>query len=127
MSPDTVAQPRPPTLEKAIQDAVAADNRIFELRSSRGPYRNDMPINPSTQIPASEPALRPTSSPAVPNSDPMIIDAAIPVSKHRAPLTQEERQRRRENGLCLYCGNPDHIAISCPLLARKQENGARRG
>ncbi|KAH7405600.1 hypothetical protein KP509_15G077200 [Ceratopteris richardii] len=30
------------------------------------------------------------------------------------PLTLEEKQRRRVNKLCLYCGNPGHIAINCP-------------
>ncbi|KAH7422150.1 hypothetical protein KP509_13G093300 [Ceratopteris richardii] len=30
------------------------------------------------------------------------------------PLTLEEKQRRRVDKLCLYCGNPGHIAINCP-------------
>jgi hypothetical protein len=29
-------------------------------------------------------------------------------------ITQEERKRRREGGLCLYCGDSRHFAASCP-------------
>ena len=29
-------------------------------------------------------------------------------------LTQEERQRRFANNLCLFCGGPGHTAGACP-------------
>ncbi|KAG0245970.1 hypothetical protein BG011_002625, partial [Mortierella polycephala] len=29
-------------------------------------------------------------------------------------LTPEEKQRRRDLGLCLYCGGKDHFANVCP-------------
>ena len=32
----------------------------------------------------------------------------------RRTLTQEEKDRRRREGLCLYCGNAGHIAQDCP-------------
>ena len=37
------------------------------------------------------------------------------VNSQRATLTNQERQRRRANNLCLYCGNPDHIVRTCPV------------
>lgn len=37
----------------------------------------------------------------------------------RPSLTQEERQRRRMNNLCLYCGEPGHYVRNCPLKLRK--------
>jgi hypothetical protein len=40
---------------------------------------------------------------------PMEIDAMR--VKH---ITQEEKQRRRENNLCLYCGGSGHYASKCP-------------
>jgi hypothetical protein len=30
------------------------------------------------------------------------------------PLTEAEKLRRRTNNMCLYCGNPGHIARQCP-------------
>jgi len=33
----------------------------------------------------------------------------------RGKLTQQERQRRMANQLCLYCGKPEHIASRCPV------------
>jgi len=36
----------------------------------------------------------------------------------RGKLTQQERQRRMANQLCLYCGKPGHIASSCPVSRR---------
>jgi hypothetical protein len=50
------------------------------------------------------------------NPTPMEID----MTRHRGPLTEEEKQRRRANRLCLYCGDPGHIAIHCPHRPRRQ-------
>jgi hypothetical protein len=36
------------------------------------------------------------------------------LSRNRGPLTPEEKQRRRDNNLCLYCAGPGHIARECP-------------
>lgn len=35
-------------------------------------------------------------------------------SRPRGPLSDEEKTRRCENGLCLYCGEPSHTADRCP-------------
>ena len=32
----------------------------------------------------------------------------------RDSLIEAEKQQRRENGLCLYCGEPDHLIRNCP-------------
>ena len=32
----------------------------------------------------------------------------------RARLTQEERQKRRQEGRCFYCGGTGHLVSSCP-------------
>jgi len=36
-------------------------------------------------------------------------------TKKRGKLTQQERQRRMANNLCLYCAQPGHMAAKCPL------------
>jgi hypothetical protein len=45
--------------------------------------------------------------------DPMQID-----STRFKSLIQEEKYRRRSKGLCLYCGEPNHIAQNCPNKGR---------
>lgn len=35
------------------------------------------------------------------------------VDSIRGPLSQAEKDRRRKNNLCLYCGNPGHRALEC--------------
>lgn len=35
------------------------------------------------------------------------------------PLKLEERQRRRQHNLCLYCGEPGHYMRSCPAKLHK--------
>ena len=49
---------------------------------------------------------------------PMEID----MTQRRGPLSDEEKQRRRANRLCLYCGGPRHIVIHCPRRLRRQVN-----
>ena len=40
----------------------------------------------------------------------------------RGPLSEEEKQWRRANRLCLYCSGPGHIAINCPHRPRRHVN-----
>ncbi|CAG8777446.1 5533_t:CDS:2 [Cetraspora pellucida] len=51
------------------------------------------------------------SRPSLP-LEPMQID-----STRTKTLPEEEKQRRRANNLCLYCGEPEHIAKNCPRKA----------
>jgi uncharacterized protein DUF4939 len=76
------------------------------------------PITPSptqsfAQLPFVSP-MTPRPQPAVspPIGEPMDLSAAE--TRPRAPLSAEEKQRRREMGLCLYCGLPNHVAAACP-------------
>ena len=43
------------------------------------------------------------------------------------PLSEEEKQRSRENRLCLYCGGLGHIAANCPNSPRRQVNQIAAG
>jgi hypothetical protein len=40
----------------------------------------------------------------------------------RGPLSNAEKQRCWANQLCLYCGGPGHIAITCPHKPKRQVN-----
>ena len=46
----------------------------------------------------------------------------IDTTHRRGPLFEEEKQRRRANRLCLYCGGPGHIAVNCPHRPKRQVN-----
>ena len=91
--------PLPTGLEEFHNLAIRLDNRIFERDQDKrraGPkLSNPLPSN--------------TPSPTVPV--PMDIDAVT--SRRRGPLSQEERARRFEQGLCMYCGQPGHRAYNC--------------
>jgi hypothetical protein len=99
----------PSSFSEAITQAIQCDNRLFERRQEKKVTSNAQLWNnrPTTLplVPQITPVARPTSfGPA-----PMQINAA----KFK-PLTEAEKFRRKTNNLCLYCGNPGHIARQCP-------------
>ncbi|KAG1957249.1 retrotransposable element [Pimephales promelas] len=54
-------------------------------------------------------------------------DAVSPVYDHepmqvgRARLSREEKERRRSQGLCLYCGAAGHFAYNCPVKGQARQ------
>lgn len=44
-----------------------------------------------------------------------------PMQMGRSRLSLEEKRRRRNKGLCLYCGAAGHIAADCPVKARAHQ------
>lgn len=49
------------------------------------------------------------------NSAPEPMDLDASVNKRFKPLSKQERQRRYDNNLCLYCGKEGHRATHCPV------------
>lgn len=47
------------------------------------------------------------------NNDAMDLSATS--SQRKGPLTQEEKDRRRKLGLCLYCGEKGHLIKNCSI------------
>lgn len=82
---------RPTDLEELQRQAIDADFRIFERMSEK---KNDIFLSRHHNYPAP-----PQSGPV-----PMNVDSLQPNGKRKGPLTAEEKQRRRDNKLCLYCG-----------------------
>jgi hypothetical protein len=64
---------------------------------------------PITSAPTytSFPVPAPSNEPA-----PMEIDAMR--SRHRGPLTEAERLKRKQDGLCMHCGAAGHMKDKCP-------------
>lgn len=102
----------PASLEELIQAATKLDRRLRERRSER--FQNPRPAWTASRlqpIPISSPI---TAGPTtLPDSEPMQFGLIQP------PLTSEERQRRRQSNLCLYCGGAGHFLRNCPIRPSK--------
>jgi hypothetical protein len=117
----------PKSLTEAISQAIRCDNRLFERQSEQQQQQQTrsrfMPSYASVtaQSPRQQygpiPAQRQTRS-ATPMDSPTPME--IDMTRRRGPLTDEEKQLRRANRLCLYCGGPGHIAIHCLHKPRHQ-------
>lgn len=101
--------PEPDSLSEAISCAVRADNRLYERRQERLGSRMHAPSPASTSHHAPT-YVQP--HPATPSLGPTPME--VDQSRRRRPLTDQEKQFRRQNNLCLYCGQPGHIAVGCP-------------
>jgi hypothetical protein len=105
---------RPLTISEYYNLAIGIDNRLFERKRERKFGPRFIPRVPN-QAPARDPHA-------------MIIDnvqnaAIIDNVQKRGPLSESEKQRRRSNNLCLYCGAPDHKLAECPLRPSKSGKG----
>ncbi|KAI9358218.1 hypothetical protein BD770DRAFT_293681, partial [Pilaira anomala] len=49
----------------------------------------------------------------------MEVDATTTEKKFK-PLSNKEKQKRRDEGLCLYCGSSGHLLDSCPKKSVKK-------
>lgn len=131
---DQLAQsPLPETLEELAAKAIEIDNRLYERRmekkthsSSSLPSSSKNSSSKPTRPPGSNSySTRPTYSSSNTTSRPsnhstpapMEIDAASP----RKRLTTQEKQRRKDQNLCLYCGKAGHYSPNCPAKTVKSE------
>lgn len=87
---------RPTCLNDIYALVARIDNRHIEFRQE---YTSN--IQPYMQ------ATTPVASDGV-------QDMVIGTMRHRSPLTAEERQRRLNKNLCLYCGEAGHAIALCP-------------
>lgn len=88
---------QPDTLSSLVEWAIRIDNQIFAYQRSKK----------ASQKPWA-PAPRSTNNNS--GTTPMELD----VTKF-TKLTEAERRRRRQNGLCMYCGAKGHYAKSCSV------------
>lgn len=89
------------SFDQAISRLQDIDNRLRAVASllSRNNYRQ----NQHAPLPQASVA---------PVGDPMDLSASK--TQRRGPLSKEEREYRRKNGLCNYCGEKGHLVYSCP-------------
>lgn len=121
---EIIKSERPSSLEEYIKLAVKIDNRLFERRQERKTTggknsttqhsnKNNFHRNNYQNSTPSGITMSTGSSANTHSVESMQIDAT------RKTLTDAERQRRRENGLCAYCGG-NHKIDSCNLLKNKK-------
>jgi len=127
--------PRSETLAEMMKAAATYDARIQERIIERRITSNTLAVPPrstsstpsnvpftpsrtpspaaSLQRPPVPVSTRPAPvAPRAPNPDgtiPMVLD-----STRSGPVSATERERRRINNLCFYCGLPGHSVMNCP-------------
>lgn len=110
----------PSTLEENINIAIRIDNRLESRKNiqessfrntNRKPFGNHNYHHQQNIVSET-------------SQTPMEIDAIS--TRFRKPLTPEEKQRRWELGLCLYCGKKGHIAADCLTLRKLGKEQTRQ-
>jgi hypothetical protein len=123
--------PAPTTLAQLSAAALRIDSRQYERLLERKletstpsltpRFPRHTPLPPPARLnavitPPSAPRPIPTPAPAPDGSTPMELDLYQPhQSRLRSPLSEAEKQRRRDLSLCHYCASPNHRLQTCPL------------
>lgn len=92
------------SLEEVITLAIRIDNRVRERRRERC-------------TPQVMPMLAPPNVPEMTHLNQQTEEE--PMQLGRTRLSPKERERRRREGHCFYCGRSGHMRASCPELALK--------
>jgi hypothetical protein len=137
-------KPYPRTLLEMVAAAIRLDNREAEkirdrktmagygaaVQSSSSQSRSRQAggtqqlTTASSSQPRTTPQAAPTeiAGPPTASNDgttPMELDY---VERERKRITQAERDRRRINKLCMYCGDSSHFRQECPAIPRRAVN-----
>lgn len=100
------ARDLPSSLGELIHLATRIDVRFLERQEELRQERN---LSRSQRLPRLAPVFQrpPLPPPQTAVEEPMQVD--------RAQLSRQERTRRRERNLCLFCASPEHFLRDCPL------------
>lgn len=111
----------PATLKELSDLAIRLDNRLHERRmdNTRASGTRQAPLT------SRGPASGASSSHTTASSGPSAMDLDGTRSKKFKPLTSQERQRRIDNRLCLYCGESGHGVAQCPNKVSPGQKPAR--
>jgi hypothetical protein len=111
-------QGAPKTFEKLVEYALSIDNTnqmIQGLSQGSNSNRSRSNGNNSSSNSSSAPSASASAGPW-----PMEVDA-IKAHLVAGRLPAAERERRKKNNLCLYCGQAGHAVATCPVRAQKAQ------
>lgn len=94
------AHPRPEKFQEYVQLAIRLDNCLYEA-------------NQENRAEARRNRVRHTN-----HNDSTAMDVDN-IQTQRGPLSKEEKDKRRKNGECLYCGKPGHRVANCPAKPKE--------
>ncbi|KAE8262024.1 hypothetical protein A4X09_0g7552 [Tilletia walkeri] len=104
--------PQPSDFDGLVKLANQIDGRLFAQRRSKpSTQATSIQIKPKMSFKSTAVNIPVHVKPVATGPVPMQLDA----SQRRGPLTEAEKQRRRDNNLCLYCGGSGHMATTCPV------------
>lgn len=114
----------PKTLSDLISFVIPLDNRMYEREIERKHESKDSnKVTTTRTTVTSAPAAVATTTRAFTNAPAPITNTNQRFaqatgqqgqSAPRGPLSDAEKQRRRDNNLCLRCGDPGHVLVDCP-------------
>jgi hypothetical protein len=112
------------TYTELVDSAIEWDNLLHQRSKAVPTSRNYSSTYAVREIPRT-PAVKvhKTVETSVKGPWPMDVDSVQP----RKPLTQAEKDYRKKNGLCLYCGKPGHTLANCRSKPAPQKLSAIEG
>ena len=113
-----LTQPRPSSLAQLVGQVQDINQRLLEREMERNSrYKSNPPRQRFNQTnSATHSSLQ--QQPILHGPIPMEIDRGN--RRTQTHLSEAERTRRYEEGLCAYCGSAEHVRISCPLRLERQ-------
>jgi hypothetical protein len=117
------SQVAPPTdFDQFVNLIIKLDNNLRVLRQDS--EASSAPRNPSPGSGSSKPPAPPRQQSTATGVHPGPMDTSNSTRRSgpRARLTEEQKQYRRDNNLCVYCGGAGHYASSCPKKVARTGN-----
>ena len=111
---------KPRDLKELQEAAIRIDTRLFERQVEKGTRTHLYANNPIGYQQRFQPRTSYTSTQTrtIINKPPESLNAITANPKNltkRGKLNPAEYQRRKDNNLCLYCGDKGHQVLKCPI------------